>query len=394
MTGKKLSAQFCENNKIAVVSEKEDLVVIGYVEEPDAELKGRLERYYLPQQELNYRKIENEEYDILLARAYSGVNEYTKAGTDEEKESVMNVAKAAPSVNLLNSIMTEGILKKASDIHIDVDGEKTLVKYRKDGKLFVMLESDREKGEAVIARIKLLSDLNILEHRKCQDGRFDFAGKKAVYDIRVSVIPGINGESAVLRILGGDIRAPEIETLGFNKNQLGQIQQMMNLKHGLVLVTGPTGSGKTTTLAAIISRLSSRRLQIITIEDPVEYRISNVLQVGVEEQIGKTFSEVLKRVLRHDPDILMVGEIRDEQTAVMACRLALTGHLVFASLHTGNCEETPLRLIDMGVPSYIVCSVLKGIISQTLNERNEGGRKLEADILVFKDKNEVRKLCG
>lgn len=390
---KKLSAQFCENNKIAVISENEDLVVIGYVEEPEAELKGRLERYYLPDKEISFKKIGNEEYDILIARAYSGVNEYTGNETDEEKETVMSVAKAAPSVNLLNSIMTEGILKKASDIHIDIDGEKTVVKYRKDGKLFLMLESDCEKGQAVIARIKLLSDLNILEHRKCQDGRFDFEGKKDVYDIRVSVIPGIKGESVVLRILGGAVRAPEIESLGFDKRQLEQINDMINLRHGLVLVTGPTGSGKTTTLAAVISRLSRRMLQIITIEDPVEYRINSVLQVGVEEGIGKTFAEVLKRVLRHDPDILMVGEIRDEQTALMACRLALTGHLVFASLHTGSCEETPLRLIDMGVPLYIVCAVLKGIISQVLTEKESGGRKLEADIMVFKDKEEVKKLC-
>ena len=390
---KKLSAQFCENNKIAVISENEDLVIIGYVEEPEAELKERLERYYLPDKEISFKKIGNEEYDILIARAYSGVDEYTGNDTDEEKETVMSVAKAAPSVNLLNSIMTEGILKKASDIHIDIDGEKTVVKYRKDGKLFLMLESDSEKGQAVIARIKLLSDLNILEHRKCQDGRFDFEGKKDVYDIRVSVIPGIKGESVVLRILGGAVRAPEIESLGFDKRQLEQINDMMNLRHGLVLVTGPTGSGKTTTLAAVISRLSRKMLQIITIEDPVEYRINSVLQVGVEEQIGKTFAEVLKRVLRHDPDILMVGEIRDEQTALMACRLALTGHLVFASLHTGSCEETPLRLIDMGVPPYIVCAVLKGIISQVLTEKESGGRKLEADIMVFKDKGEVKKLC-
>ncbi|MBO4640453.1 MAG: Flp pilus assembly complex ATPase component TadA [Treponema sp.] len=390
---KKLSAQFCENNNIAVISEKEDFVIIGYTKEPDAELKGRLERYFLPQKSISFKRLENEEYDILITRAYSGVNENSSSDKEIEKESAISAAKSAPSVNLLNSIITEGIHKSVSDIHIDVEGEKTHVKYRKDGKLYPMIDTDCEKGAAVVARIKLLSDLNILDHRKCQDGRFDFERKNNIYDIRVSIIPGISGESAVLRILGGAIRAPEIETLGFNKSQLEQIQDMMNLKHGLVLVTGPTGSGKTTTLAAIISRLSRKMIQIITIEDPVEYRIKNVLQVCVDEGIGKTFAEVLKRVLRHDPDILMVGEIRDEQTALMACRLALTGHLVFASLHTGCCEETPLRLIDMGVPAYIVCSVLKGIISQVLTEKDGEGRFLEADIQSFKNKGEVRKLC-
>ena len=167
----------------------------------------------------------------------------------------------------------------------------------------------------------------------------------------------------------------------------------MKKESGLVLAAGPTGSGKTTTLASIISRLNKDDINIITVEDPVEYRIKNVLQVSVDEDIGRTFFEVLKRVLRHDPDILMVGEIRDEQTAAMACRMALTGHLVFASIHTASVEETPLRLTDMGVPPYIVSAVLKGVISQRLVEKSGGGRKVNAVIKVFENQGEVRNLC-
>ena len=262
-------------------------------------------------------------------------------------------------------------MKKASDIHIDEDTEGMKVRYRKDGKLFFMLEEERSKGEAVIARIKLLSDLNIMEHRRCQDGRFDYKKGVNTYDIRVSVMAGIEGESVVMRILGGDIKAPELETLGFSERQMEDIKTLMKMKSGLVLTAGPTGSGKTTTLAAIITRLNTQEINIITVEDPVEYRIKGVLQVGVDEESGQTFFEVLKRILRHDPDILMVGEIRDEKTAAMACRMALTGHLVFASIHTSSCEETPLRLTDMGVPPYITGAVLKGVISQRLVEKRE-----------------------
>ena len=167
----------------------------------------------------------------------------------------------------------------------------------------------------------------------------------------------------------------------------------MKKESGLVLAAGPTGSGKTTTLASIISEINSEDINIITVEDPVEYRIKNIVQVSVEEEIGKSFAEVLKRILRHDPDILMVGEIRDEETAAIACRMALTGHLVFASIHTASCEETPLRLTDMGVPSYIVGAVLKGVISQRLVEKKGGGRTVKADIKLFENAESVRALC-
>lgn len=390
----KLSAEFCEKNKIAVLKESDTQINIGYVEKPVEELLQRLERYYQSKKSLCYEKISEEEFEVLIERLYSGEDDEEKFSMREEKETAATAAKSPPAVNLLNSIISEGIMKGASDIHIAVSDGKTTVRYRKDGRLKFMFETDEEKGKALTARIKLLSDLNIMEHRRCLDGRFEYSRAAYIYDIRVSIIPGTDGESSVLRILGGDIKVPPLESLGFTKKQLEMLEEMLKKESGLILVTGPTGSGKTTTLASIISRLNKEDLQIITVEDPVEYRIKNVLQVSTEEESGRSFSEVLRRLLRHDPDILMVGEIRDEETAAITCRLALTGHLVFASLHTASCEESPLRLTDMGVPPYVVAAVLKGVISQRLIEKKEGGRKLKAEILLFKNQSEVRSLCG
>lgn len=390
---KTLSAQFCEKNHLVVISEKKDEIVLGYTKAPSSEVRDRLERYFLPEKNISFQKIEIEEFEVLIARLYSGSSLIKKEDYEQSKPDETIAAKAAPAVNLLNSIINEGIIKGASDIHIDISDRETKIRYRKDGKLSLMLETDQEKGNAVIGRIKLLSDLNILEHRKCQDGRFEYKKGSHSYDIRVSVMIGIEGESVVLRLLGGDIKAPELDELGFTQIQLADIKKLMKKENGLVLAAGPTGSGKTTTLASIISSINRDDQNIITIEDPVEYRIKNVLQISVDEEIGRTFFEVLRRVLRHDPDILMVGEIRDEQTAAMACRMALTGHLVFASIHTSSIEETPLRLTDMGVPAYIVSAVLKGVISQRLIEKKGGGRTVKGQVKVFENQGEVRRLC-
>ena len=390
---KTLSAQFCEKNGLAVITENDEEVEIGFVKEISREVYERLERYYLPEKRIILNKISEEEFEVIIARLYSGSGYFQSEKEEKTKSDERSAAKAAPAVNLLNSIISEGILRKATDIHINITKNEGVVRYRKDGKLHLMLKAEREKSEAVVARIKLLSDLNILEHRRCQDGRFDYVFKDSTYDLRVSIISGIEGESVVLRILGGDIRTPELEELGFTKKQLGEIRSLMKKESGLVLAAGPTGSGKTTTLASIISEINSEDINIITVEDPVEYRIKNIVQVSVEEEIGKSFAEVLKRILRHDPDILMVGEIRDEETAAIACRMALTGHLVFASIHTASCEETPLRLTDMGVPSYIVGAVLKGVISQRLVEKKGGGRTVKADIKLFENAESVRALC-
>lgn len=390
---KTLSAEFCLENQLVVITSNDSKIIIGILNEIDKDLVDRIERYFASDKTVEYKKISKEEYDVLITRMFSGTNGNFNNIEAEKKDDVTNAANAAPVVNLLNSIISEGIMKNASDIHIEITEQNTKIRCRIDGKLKNMLVIEKDKGIALTGRIKILSNLNILEHRKCQDGRFDFSKNDNSYDIRVSIIPGIEGESTVLRILGGDIKAPELEQLGFSSEQLVLINNMISLEHGLILVAGPTGSGKTTTLASILSRINNDDIEIITVEDPVEYRIKGLLQININEEIGQSFSEILKRLLRHDPDVLMIGEIRDEETASMACRMALTGHLVFASIHTNSCEETPIRLVDMGVPSYIVSAVLKGVISQRLVEKKGGGRTAKADIQFYKKEGEVRKLC-
>jgi len=386
---KNLSKLFCMRNRCIILYEDEALVKIGCVK-TDESTRERLGRYFRNRTVL-FETMDCETFDILVKRMGTpGARERTIL---YEAADPLEEAKKAPVVNLTSSILEDGILQKVSDIHIEVSDEKCTVRFRKDGRLFTNLETDLRTGRALIGRIKLLSNLNILEHRKCQDGRFDFVfgGKK--HDIRVSCLPSGDCESVALRILGGGKEIPCLAELGFSPEELVKIRDFEKLEKGLILVTGSTGMGKTTTLASILSEMEKQNSKIITIEDPVEYTIPGTVQIQVDETIGKTFSEVLKRVLRHDPDILLIGEIRDRETASFACRLALTGHLVFGTLHTGSCEETVTRLLDLGAAPYILCDVLKGVIAQKLVPKKEGGRTVKAEIRSF-DTEAIKKIIG
>lgn len=386
---KNLSKIFCLRNRCLVLYEDETTVKIGFVK-ADESAQERLRRYF---------KNRNVIFDLMTAESFDIL--VKRIGTPEAKENKkqlhisdpMEEAKKAPVVNLTASILGDGIRRNASDIHIEVTEAKCTVRFRKDGNLSTNLETDCRTGRAIIGRIKLLSGLNILEHRKCQDGRFDFTYNGKTFDIRVSCLPSNECESVALRLLGGGRNIPSLEELGFSKEEIALIRQFEKLEKGLVLVTGSTGMGKSTTLASILNEMEKQQTKIITIEDPVEYTIPGTVQIQVEEEIGKTFPEVLKRVLRHDPDILLIGEIRDEETASFACRLALTGHLVFGTLHTGSTEETVTRLLDLSVAPYILSNVLKGVIGQKLVQKQGGGRTVNAEIRTFNSES-IKKIMG
>jgi type II secretory ATPase GspE/PulE/Tfp pilus assembly ATPase PilB-like protein len=282
---------------------------------------------------------------------------------------VQKMAEQPTLINLVNLIILEAIKERASDIHVEPFEKALSVKYRVDGMLRSRTSPPKTLQAAITSRIKIMAGMNIAERYVPQDGHITlrFEGRKV--DIRVSTVPTIYGESVVMRILDKEAIKLDLETLGFRDSDRKSIQRLIDLPHGMVLVTGPTGSGKTTTLYAALSRLYDPSLKIITIEDPVEYELSGVNQIPVNPERGLSFANGLRAILRQDPDVVMVGEIRDNETADISVRAALTGHLIFSTLHTNDAVSAVGRLLDMDVEPFLVASVLEGILAQRLGRR-------------------------
>ncbi len=281
---------------------------------------------------------------------------------DEAQES----ADQSPVVKLLNSLFRDAVQARASDIHIEPDEKSLRIRFRVDGILHENILEDKRIISALIQRLKLRAHLDISEKRIPQDGRFNFKIKGKSFDVRVSTIPTVNGEAVVMRLLEQSNDILDLAMLGIAPSTIKQIEEIYSKPHGMLLVTGPTGSGKTTTLYSVLARLNSPERKIITVEDPIEYRVTRVNQIQVNTKIELTFARVLRAMLRQDPDVIMVGEIRDAETAQIAMRAAITGHLVLATLHTNDAITSAMRLIDMGVEGYMVAAAVKGIIGQRL----------------------------
>lgn len=281
--------------------------------------------------------------------------------TDEQIQS-----EDAPVSRMVNSIIRNAIKMRASDIHFDPQERDIKVRYRIDGILKTEQTLAKNMLGVVTARLKIISNIDIAEKRLPQDGRFNMVIDYRTVDIRVSTIPTANGEKIVLRILDLSQGIKKIEELGFTSIQAQKLRQMFNKSHGLVLITGPTGSGKTSTLYSALTELNSDDVNIITLEDPIEYQIDGINQVQINEKIGLSFAKGLRSILRQDPNIIMVGEIRDKDTAKMTIRAALTGHMVFSTIHTNDAVSSISRLIDMGIESYLISSSLTGIVAQRL----------------------------
>lgn len=277
---------------------------------------------------------------------------------------------SAPVIKLLNSLLSDALKSRASDIHLEPSFDKFRIRLRIDGSLKETILSDPRISNVLIQILKLKSRLNIAETRVPQDGRFDIELYNKKIDVRLSTMPTIYGESAVLRLLDQSKPVEQLTSLGMKPEMANKIYELVSSEHGMLLVTGPTGSGKTTTLYSILHRLNKATRKIITVEDPVEYVIDRINQIQVNYKIDLDFSRVLKSVLRHDPDIIMVGEIRDRETAMIAIRAAITGHLVLATLHTNDALTSAIRLVDIGQEGYMVASALKAILSQRLIRLN------------------------
>lgn len=287
----------------------------------------------------------------------------------EEEENIdhlKDMASEGPVIRLVNLIITRAIEMRASDIHLEPLEEKLRVRYRIDGVLHDVESLPKRFQPAVLSRVKIMAKLNIAERRLPQDGRIMLRVKGKDIDFRVSTVPTIYGESVVLRILDKSSIVLDIEKLGFPEDILKEFKRLIESPHGIILVTGPTGSGKTTTLYCALEKINSPEKKIITVEDPVEYQLKGVNQIQVKPQIGLTFANALRSIVRQDPDVILIGEIRDSETADIAIHSALTGHLVLSTLHTNDAPSAITRLIDMGMEDYLLTSTILCILAQRL----------------------------
>ena len=293
------------------------------------------------------------------------VPEY-QAEDEENVDHLRDMASEGPVIRLVNLIITRAIEVRASDIHFEPYEEQFRVRYRIDGVLHDVESPPKRLQAAIVSRIKIMAKLNIAERRLPQDGRIMLRVKGKEIDFRVSSVPTIYGESLVLRILDKSSIVLDIDKLGFPEDTLKGFQELIQRPHGIILVTGPTGSGKTTTLYCALGKLNSPDKKIITVEDPVEYQLKGINQIQVKPSIGLTFSNALRSIVRQDPDVILIGEIRDAETAEIAIHSALTGHLVLSTLHTNDAPSAMTRLIDMGMEDYLLSSTIIGVLAQRL----------------------------
>lgn len=306
-----------------------------------------------------------------------------------ELSSPQDLAAQKPVIRLVENILQNALHRRASDIHIHPRETKAEVRYRIDGSLVLIGEIGKALVPALVARIKVLASMDVAEHRLPQDGAIHMEAAHGPVDLRISVMPAAFGENVVIRILDRQIGLRRLSDVGFTPSDEKRMQALVGRNQGLVLVTGPTGSGKTTTLYAALRGLNTGEYQIITVEDPIEYQIDGLVQIRARPDIGYGFPTALKHILRHDPDVIFIGEIRDEETAKIAIESALTGHLVLSTLHTNSAVQTITRLVEIGIPPYLVAATLAGVLAQRLARRNCPSCKAPEVV-----PEEMRKLLG
>jgi general secretion pathway protein E len=293
--------------------------------------------------------------------------------TEESAPEEYNITEAAaserPVVKLVDLILSEGILSRASDIHIEPEEGGVAVRYRIDGVLRQVMKIPRPAGLPLISRIKIMSSLDIADRLRPQDGRARVGVNGQPIDLRVSTLPAAHGEKVVIRILDSRATVKSLDSLGLSADEIESINKLLQYHEGIILVTGPTGSGKTTTLYSMINQINTEGVNIVTVEDPVEYRIQGIVQVQVQEKTGLTFAAALRSILRQDPNVVLVGEIRDLETAQIAVQASLTGHLVLSTLHTNDAANAVTRLVDIGVEPYKIAAALRGVLAQRLMRR-------------------------
>jgi general secretion pathway protein E len=370
---------FARAHGVLALAEEGDAVVV--LMRPDATIDGIAELKRVLQRPLALRAVDAERFAAELARIYNAASAGPARWSDDlaretdlarlmqdipQAEDLLDSAAQAPVIRMINALLLQALRERASDLHFEPYEGRSVVRFRIDGVLSDVIEPPRALHAALVSRLKIMASLDIAEKRLPQDGRIALKlGDKQV-DVRVSTLPTGAGERVVLRLLDKDSARLDLTVLGMSAATLATMDRLVREPHGIVLVTGPTGSGKTTTLYAALSRLPRGTLNMMTVEDPIEYALDGVGQTQVNPRIELTFARALRSILRQDPDIIMIGEIRDLETAQIAVQASLTGHLVLATLHTNDAASAVTRLADMGVEPYLLASTLLGVLAQRL----------------------------
>ena len=368
---------FAKNNKICVLTIDDDFVHLAAAKIVTPLVISEIKRKI--NQPVKLHKVDNKFFDSIIAEAYSSANAAAVVDdmqedvdlsslmqTLQKTEDLLESENDAPVIKIINAFLTQAVKEDASDVHLDAYENNSMVRFRRDGVLHKVTEINPGLHAALVSRIKIMAQLDIAEKRLPQDGRIALRLAGREVDLRVSTIPTGHGERIVMRLLDKNKDRLQLEALGMAQDVLGQIDHLITRPHGVFLVTGPTGSGKSTTLYAALARVDSNALNIMTVEDPVEYDIAGISQTQVNAKIDMTFARALRAILRQDPDVVMIGEIRDLETAEIAVQSSLTGHLVLATLHTNSATASITRLMDMGIESFLLASSLMGILAQRL----------------------------
>ncbi|MEX0918504.1 MAG: GspE/PulE family protein [Candidatus Paceibacterota bacterium] len=382
-------ADAAEHYRFIPLAEEDDVLLVGMVDPDDIDARDAIQfisaKTNVP---FKIKPISQEEFDKAF-KSYEGlsgqvdralgqldnklgqkslksVSVKTEPSEEEKKSSANNIVEDAPVTKIVSVILQHATTGNASDIHIEPTAEQLKVRFRVDGILYTSLFLPKKVADAVVARIKILTNMKLDEKRKPQDGRFSAKVSGRKIDFRVSTFPTYFGEKVVMRILDPKKQLITLHSLGFNDNHLAAVKRALNKPYGLILLTGPTGSGKTTSLYSMLSEIDREKHNVVSLEDPIEYDISGINQSQVRPEIDYTFANGLRSILRQDPDIIMVGEIRDSETAKLAIQASLTGHLVFSTIHTNNALGVVPRLIDMGVDPYLIPPTLALVVAQRL----------------------------
>jgi general secretion pathway protein E len=377
-----ISYAFAKAHGVLVSSLKEDVAEVAVRSDARAGALAEVRRHLgVP---LITRGVDSKEFDELIAVAYNGAGQGAAALADNLSQDIdlsrllqeipkvadlLDSRDDAPVIRLINALLTQALRDGASDIHFEAFESRSVVRLRIDGSLRDLIEPARALHGAIVSRLKVMAQLDIAEKRLPQDGRIALRVAGKPVDVRVSTIPTGHGERVVLRLLDQQAGRLDLAQLGMDATALAHMDRLIKQPHGIVLVTGPTGSGKTTTLYAALTRLDTAALNVMTVEDPIEYDLDGISQTPINARIDMSFARALRTILRQDPDVVMVGEIRDLETAQIAVQASLTGHLVFATLHTNDAVSAVTRLVDMGVEPFLLASSLIGVGAQRLVRR-------------------------